>query len=103
MPRSVRMAKRTSAWVDSPLSREGRISRTPIVRKCVFCDHPATLTKEHIWAEWVRDFIPRDPRAPDRALHTTGLSWVDENGQWRSTMNVKGNLARPGEMMEHAA
>ena len=45
------------------------------MRKCVFCDYPATLTKEHIWAEWVREFIPRDAAAPGRALHTTGLSW----------------------------
>jgi hypothetical protein len=70
------------------------------MRKCVFCDYPATLTKEHIWAEWVRDFIGRDPAAPDRALHTTGLSWVDESGQYQSTLNPRGDLARPGEMMD---
>ena len=69
------------------------------MRKCVFCDYPATLTKEHIWAEWLRDFIPRDSAVPDRALHTTGLSWVDESGRYQSTMNVRGDLARPGEMM----
>jgi hypothetical protein len=70
------------------------------MHKCIFCDYPATLTKEHIWPAWLRDFIPREAVSPDRALHTTGLSWIDENDQRRETMNVRSNLAQPGEMMD---
>ncbi|HYZ23282.1 MAG TPA: hypothetical protein VE690_14115 [Rhodopila sp.] len=56
--------------------------------------------KEHIWAEWLRNFIPRDSAAPDRASHTTALSWIDESGHYQSTLNVQGELARPDEMMD---
>jgi hypothetical protein len=70
------------------------------MHRCIFCDRPRKPTNEHIWAKWVRKLIPRDPAAPKRTLHTTGLSVVDENGQVRSSLNLRGNLARSGEMLD---
>ncbi|MDR3530904.1 MAG: hypothetical protein P4L90_10165 [Rhodopila sp.] len=48
----------------------------------------------------MRKFIPRDPTAPKRALHTTGLTLIDEDGRYQSTMNLRGKLARSGEMLD---
>ncbi len=69
-------------------------------RRCIFCDNTADLSKEHIWPKWLRQYIPRYPNAPDRALHSTGLSWIDDNGNYKSTINSRGKLARPGEMAD---
>ncbi len=72
---------------------------SPSKRKCIFCDQPASLSKEHVWPDWLRQYIPRDPTAPNRSLHTTGLLWIDESGKRKSSLNP-GKLARPGEMAD---
>jgi len=36
--------------------------------KCIFCDRPG-LTKEHMWADWLRRYIPRELQR-----HTTSLA-----------------------------
>lgn len=28
------------------------------IRRCAYCDRTATMTKEHIWGEWIKAFVP---------------------------------------------
>jgi len=40
--------------------------------RCIFCDQPG-LTKEHLWPDWLKRFLPR--KATDH-FHTTGSSTI---------------------------
>lgn len=55
-------------------------------KTCIFCGGPPPLTKEHIWADWLKKYIPRD-----MASHT-----------YRSTIEDEANVdsrvkKRPGD------
>jgi hypothetical protein len=58
------------------------------------------MTAEHIWPSWFRKYVPRELTSPKKALHTTGRSWIDANGQRHSTLTTQGKLARSGEIAD---
>lgn len=68
--------------------------------KCIFCEQNASMTGEHIWPEWFRKYVPRELTSPNKALHTTGRSWIDASGQRHSTLTTRGKLARSGEIAD---
>lgn len=47
---------------------------TPLPTQCVFCDSP-DLTREHVWPEWMRSFVPRPTK--DRPGHAVSHRRVD--------------------------
>jgi hypothetical protein len=49
--------------------------------QCIFCNRIEKLTKEHIWPQWVSDYIAISPTAHTRACHqlsqtTLATSWT---------------------------
>lgn len=53
--------------------------------QCIFCGFRGKLTKEHIWPEWMRQYLPRTLRY--------NYHWVMRNGAGP----VRGKLHRPGD------
>src|SRR5579863_9920883 len=45
-------------------------------RRCIFCDEPAKLTKEHLWSRWTRRLIRHDSlkhEYENRVFNTDGI------------------------------
>lgn len=53
--------------------------------KCIFCESPEKLTKEHIWADWLRGHLPR---TGERNYHWT---------RYGGGEIIKGKVHRPGD------
>ena len=38
-----------------------------LVRECIFCGEPGhdenPITREHLWSDWMADYLPKDPHA----------------------------------------
>ena len=46
-------------------------------RKCIFCDEPGKISKEHIFGLWLRKLFPRDKHTTHTSIYT---AWLDESG-----------------------
>src|SRR5450759_5037390 len=64
-------------------------------RRCIFCGG-TPITKEHIFAAWMRDFLPTIPNS--RTDHDTSLGRRDlKSGKIMSYSTSKGKLDKPGD------
>jgi hypothetical protein len=54
-------------------------------KRCIFCDQPG-LTKEHLWPNWLKSFLPR--QATDH-YHVTGSSAVADSKIFASDAQLK--------------
>ena len=46
-------------------------------RLCIFCNGDGKISKEHVFAEWLRDYFPR---YSERTHKSAFISWMDESG-----------------------
>lgn len=44
-------------------------------RKCIFCEGDGKMSKEHVFALWLREFFPRDAQTKHKSAF---ISWPDE-------------------------
>jgi hypothetical protein len=47
----------------------GYLMRAPSKRKCIFCDLPRKLTKEHLWSKWIRQLVAHDMKKYEYVDH----------------------------------
>lgn len=57
--------------------------------RCIFCQTSGRLSREHIWADWLRNFVPR---RDDRSTHRIAGSDTENK-------ILRGKLDRPGDIM----
>jgi hypothetical protein len=60
------------------LDTAGEIRQTTVApRKCIFCDAPKKLTKEHLWSKWTGQIVFHDAAKHEHATQVFNLSGVD--------------------------
>jgi hypothetical protein len=64
------------------------------VKSCIFCGE-AKLTKEHVFPNWLREFVPRTQQ---KTRHLTNFNIRDTQNCLQHTRNSLGKLNRPGDM-----
>jgi hypothetical protein len=53
--------------------------KPPLNRKCIFCDEPKKLTKEHLWSKWTRQLVSHDILKHEYADHVFKMDGVDRS------------------------
>lgn len=66
---------------------------------CIFCERESKMSREHLWPQWSRQFIPRQSADPARANHSTNLQW-QERGAKVTAVWQRGLLARAGDPID---
>lgn len=62
--------------------------------RCAFCKYEGRLSREHVWADWLRAYLPRNPNR--KTVHTTGQSLIT-GGRTVGQTETRGELHRDGD------
>jgi hypothetical protein len=64
--------------------------KPPLNRKCIFCDQPKKLTKEHLWSKWTRQLVSHDMLKHEYADQVFKVNGVDRSFRWMSSWDDAG-------------